>query len=360
MTLQLVIDISLLALVVVTAVAVVRLRNLFAATIVLGIYSLLMAVTWVNMNAMDVAFTEAAVGAGISSILLIAALLHTGSKEKSAADTPRARVNWEALLTVLLTGAALIYGTLDMHGVGDPQAPVQTGVAKHYVDNGYDETHSPNMVTSVLASYRGFDTMFETAVIFTAGLGMILLLRKPDTATLPGPANAERFGLDPPNSDTHQSSRTTRAKAPPPLGADPQPMSEQVVLRRVSTLLMPFIVVFGIYVITHGEIGAGGGFQGGVIVASAFILYALVFGLPKAQAHVPRSLSDALGAIGVLIYAGVGVVCMLRGHEFLGYNALGSDAPHAQALGMTLVELGVGVTVAAVMITIFSEIAEEA
>lgn len=141
---------------------------------------------------------------------------------------------------------------------------------------------------------------------------------------------------------------------------------EQDVLRQVAAVLAPFIVTFGVYVITHGEGGPGGGFQGGVIVASAFILYALINGLETAQRALPRRLTDIGAPLGVLIYAGVGVVSMLRGGPFLAYDLLdpafqagqAGHSPVFQAWGMTLVELGVGLTVSSVMVTVFSEMVE--
>lgn len=174
---------SLLMMCLATAIAVVRLRNLFAAVVLLGIYSLVMAMIWTAMQALDVAFTEAAVGAGISTILLIGALVHTGSKEKlGSPERPRRGVHWPSLIAVTLTGALLIYGTFDMPAMGALQAPVHQGIASFYKSEASEHrTHAPNTVTAVLASYRGFDTMFETAVIFVAGAGMILLLRREET-----------------------------------------------------------------------------------------------------------------------------------------------------------------------------------
>lgn len=134
-------------------------------------------------------------------------------------------------------------------------------------------------------------------------------------------------------------------------------MRDQVILRVVSKVIIPFILVFGFYVITHGELGPGGGFQGGVVLASAFVLYGLVFGLEELETVVPRRVSDLLAGAGVLVYAGVGLVGVLGGHNFLDYTPLrisGSEA--AESWGMTLVEYGVGITVAAVMLTVFREV----
>ena len=164
-------DIFLLAFLVVIAIAITRQRDLFVAVVLSGIYSLLSASIFVVLDAVDVAFTEAAVGAGISTVIFLGTLALTVRHEKTADGT-----SWGALLTVLATGAILVYGTLDMPYYGDPAAPVHHHVAPRYIENSPAEIGIPNMVTSVLASYRGYDTMGETAVIFTAGVGVLLLL----------------------------------------------------------------------------------------------------------------------------------------------------------------------------------------
>ncbi len=164
-------DILLLALLLVTTVAVVRLRNLVAVVMLLGLYSLLMAAVWVVLDAVDVAFTEAAVGAGITTFLMLAAVLLTGHEEK-----PPRRRPIGPLLIVAATGAALLYATADMPPFGAPDNPIHRHVAPYYIDRSLDETGVPNMVTAVLASYRGYDTLGETTVIFTAGVAVLVLL----------------------------------------------------------------------------------------------------------------------------------------------------------------------------------------
>lgn len=153
----------------VTVFMVVRLRNLFAVVMLGGIYSLLAAALLVVLDAVDVAFTEAAVGAGISTVLALGALSLTTSVEKKPA-----RVAVAPLLVVLVTGAALIFGSLDMPAYGDPNAPVHGHVAPRYIADAQAETSVPNIVTAVLASYRGYDTLGEVMVIFTAGIGVLL------------------------------------------------------------------------------------------------------------------------------------------------------------------------------------------
>ena len=130
-------------------------------------------------------------------------------------------------------------------------------------------------------------------------------------------------------------------------------MRHHLVLRVTAKLLIPLILLFGLYVQFHGDFGPGGGFQAGVIFAAGFILYGLIFGLDAVRKVAPRGLIRVLVAGGVLLFAGVGVAGMLLGGNYLDYDVLAHDPVHGQHLGILLVEFGVGVTVAAVMITIF-------
>jgi multicomponent Na+:H+ antiporter subunit B len=165
------VTIIILSLMAVTVVAIAVLRNLMAVVMLSGIYSLLAASIFVVLDAVDVAFTEAAVGAGISTLLFIATLALTTRIEKRPAHKPLL-----PLLVVSITGAVLIYSTLDMARFGDPEAPATNHVAPYYLTKAKKDTGVPNVVTVVLASYRGYDTLGEVTVIFTAGLGVFLLL----------------------------------------------------------------------------------------------------------------------------------------------------------------------------------------
>lgn len=130
-------------------------------------------------------------------------------------------------------------------------------------------------------------------------------------------------------------------------------MTRFTILRVVAKFMIPFILLFGLYVQFHGDFGPGGGFQAGVIFAAGFILYSLIFGPLQTRNVVPRVLTDILTALGVLLYAGVGVAGMLLGGNFLDYSVLAHDPVHGQHLGIFLVELGVGLTVFSVMVSIF-------
>lgn len=162
----------LLALLVATAITVARMRDLWAAVMLTGVYSFLGASWMMVLDAPDVAFTEAAVGAGISTVLMLATLSLTKRKANPRTATP-----WAAWIVVSITGAVLVYGTLDMPHFGDPRAPIHVHPKMNYIEQTEQEIHMPNVVTAVLASYRGYDTLGETTVIFTAGVAVIVLLR---------------------------------------------------------------------------------------------------------------------------------------------------------------------------------------
>ena len=157
-----------------TAVIIVRMRSLFAAVMLTGIYSFLGAGWMLFLDAPDVAFTEAAVGAGIATVLMLGTLALTTRDAKKPVRKPLL-----PLVAVLLTGAALVYGTFDMPHYGDPNAPAHQHPSPGYVDRVMtgEEIDVPNVVTAILASYRGYDTLGETVVIFTAAIGVLLLLR---------------------------------------------------------------------------------------------------------------------------------------------------------------------------------------
>jgi len=175
-----IIVITILALLAATAVTVARIRNLWAAVMFTGIYSFLSASWMLILDAPDVAFTEAAVGAGIATVLMLGTLALTGLNEKPTTKSP-----FIPLAVVTITGLALVYGTLDMPHFGDPNAPLQLYPDPSFVEKAQPDMHGlPNVVTAVLASYRGYDTLGETAVIFTAGIAVLLILRKPQEAEM--------------------------------------------------------------------------------------------------------------------------------------------------------------------------------
>lgn len=306
----------ILGFLVLTAISIAMSRDLFASVMLSGIYSLLSAAFFVVMDAVDVAFTEAAVGAGISTILMLSTLTLTGQYEDPSRHNTRI-----GLFVVTVTGVLLIFGTTDMPVFGDPLAPVHMHLAPHFINESFSETGMPNIVTSVLASYRGFDTFGETVVIFTAGIGVLSLL-----------------------SFTTRYPQTRSAIAP---------MYQHKILRIVSKILIPPILLFALYVQFHGDYGPGGGFQAGVIFAAAIILYSMLFGLTVTRKLVDMGVVRLLAAFGVLLYGAVGVVSLLNGKSFLDYSVLANDPLDGQHYGILIIELGVGITVASVMLIIY-------
>lgn len=173
MMVEALIGVFLIGALAVTSLVVIKARDLFAAVMLFSIYSLISASLFLVMDAADVAFTEAAVGAGVSTVLMLATLAHTGREQKPTANRASSRL---ALLLVTVMGASLVYGIVDLPPLGEATNPANVHVAPYYLDRTDDEIGVPNVVTAVLASYRGFDTLGEVFVIFTAGMAVLMLI----------------------------------------------------------------------------------------------------------------------------------------------------------------------------------------
>jgi multicomponent Na+:H+ antiporter subunit B len=167
-----IINMALLTMLAVVTVAIIGQRSLFGVVVLSSIYSFLIASVLVVLDAVDVAMTEASVGAGISTVLLLAAL-HLVKTIEMRPLQPRLL----PLLVSGVTGVALVWGTLVLPAFGTADAPIHRHVVPRYIERSIEETNVPNLVSSILADYRGYDTLGETTVIFTAGIGVLLLLR---------------------------------------------------------------------------------------------------------------------------------------------------------------------------------------
>jgi multicomponent Na+:H+ antiporter subunit B len=330
------INFVLLIMLIVIMGAISRTRSLLTAILLMGIYSLVSAVWLTVMDAADVAFTEAVVGAGVSTIVLLGAILLTRS---ATVKRSWRWMIWPGLAAVA-AGALLVYAAVDLPRLGDPASPANAYVGRLYLEAAAHDVGAANVVTAVLSSYRGFDTLGETSVIFAAGLGVAMMLGFGDRAMADNPPAPGR-------------------PVPPPNIID-----DHVVLRVTAKLLIPMIALYAFYVQFHGDVGPGGGFQAGVILAVAVILFALVFGLEAAMKAIPPRVARGFAAIGVLVYAGVGVLNLVNGGTFLDYDHLFPpgveaqlpDAAHhhwGQHFGIMAIELGVLMTVSATMITVF-------
>lgn len=224
----------------------------------------------------------------------------------------------------------LLFAVKDFPDWADPEAPASTHVSPHYITKSIEETSVPNIVTSVLADYRSFDTMFETTVVFVAGIAVYSLLRRPRRKFIAGKPEKQQQKLP------HQA----------------------LIVKTICRLLVPFMQLFALYVIAHGHHSPGGGFQGGVILGASFILLAISYDIKKVLAKMSERANLILAAVGVLIYSGIGVLCVLLKKNFLDYSSLAAILPAtdmitARSHGILGIEIGVAITVMVVMIAIY-------
>ena len=257
-------------------------------------------------------------------------------------------------IAVTWFGALLLYISLDLPDLGDQASPANTHVSPYYIEHTLEDTSVPNVVTAVLADYRGYDTLFETAVIFSAGLACFFLLRIPESKapkarfyrhmTTGLTLRIEKGGKIPENSKDFE--RIDSAWVP-----------YDVIITMTCRLIVPFIQLFALYVIAHGHHSPGGGFQGGVIFGAAIILFAISNNLRRTQRRIDEKKSVLLGSLGVMIYVGTGILCIALGAGFLDYHGLASllgvDTVTARSHGILIVEIGVGIAVMAVMVWIY-------
>ena len=168
-------EIPLLILLLMTAAGAIMVKDLISSVLILGSYSFLLAIVWAWLGAVDVAFVEAVVGAGLTTVFFLMTLFGTRPKDTRIR---RSAVPWVALLGLPLLGLLLLYAAEDLPKFSDPQSPANAHVSNEYLMDSLKETDTPNVVTAVLMDYRAFDTLIETAVIFTAGIACALLLRR--------------------------------------------------------------------------------------------------------------------------------------------------------------------------------------
>ncbi len=258
------------------------------------------------------------------------------------------------LIIVILSGGLLLWGTQDFPIWGDPNSPASVHVSPRYLEKALEETEVPNVVTAILADYRGYDTMFETTVIFCAGIACFLLLR-----TYRKEQEDQFYRHIPTGITLH-------IKSGKQLPVDSKEFEKidtiwtpyDLIILTVSRFLIPFIQLFALYVIAHGHHSPGGGFQGGVILGASVIVMAISFNLREAMKRIREKVGGIMGALGVFIYSGIGMLCMILGGAFLDYGPLAKILPvseiRARSDGILGVEIGVGLAVMAVMICIYN------
>ncbi|MEH0831026.1 DUF4040 domain-containing protein [Anaplasma bovis] len=312
-----IIDCTLLGFLVFIAVAVAFSKDILVNTLLMSAFSLTNATLYLVMNAPDVAMTEAAVGAGFTTVLLLIVISYL----KRSNTAVRAKFS-KVIMTGLTATAVfllLLYVVMDLPEYGYAGSPANVGDAAHYVRDAYKYTGIPNLVTSILASFRGYDTLCETIVILSASMSIFLLLGRNGEFT-------EKEG---------------------------NLLRDNYALRCISSFMFAVILVYGFYVQTHGDYGPGGGFQSGVIFASAVVLYALMYGNRTVAKVLPESLVRIGSSTGVLVYIVVGMVSLILGEKFLSYIFPVLDPVHGQEQGVFIVESGVGLAVFGSFVSIY-------
>ncbi len=253
MMLETILSLFTLTMVAVVSVATIRASNLFVASMWFGIFSLLMASNFFILDAADVALTEAAVGAGVSTVLFMGALALTAEKE-----TVIQRLSWLPVMALAALSLVLFVATFEQPVLGDPMAPVHQHVAPWYIEKTPEFIDIPNMVTAILASFRGYDTLGEVIVILTAGIGVLSVL-----------------------SFKPKNQREISGQA---LGNKIRGVQHHAILRVVGKLIIPILLLFGLLIQFHGKYTPGGGFSAGALFAAAIMLYGILSGADRSEA----------------------------------------------------------------------------
>ena len=242
---------------------------------------------------------------------------------------------------ILITAAIVVpFALFDvLPAIGDPNSAPNTHVSDVYIEQTIETANSPNMVTSVIVDFRAFDTLLETTVMFLAGVSVMLILAA--------------------------QMKSRKRIIIPKLAMRTKDRWNDVVYRTVNkdvviTLIQPVILVYAIYVLFHGEVSLGGGFQAGALIGTAYLLDAMVIPERRNFAKITKGTSAAIAGIGTFIYAAAGILTLAGGGKFLEYAAIpfAMDAAEKHSLGILIVEIGVTLGVAGTIITIMNAMAE--
>ncbi len=286
-------------------VAFIRSNNILTIILLNGVFSLFTVLMYLLLDAPDVAMTEACVGV-LASIFSVYTVKYIYKKNFLFFDK----------FNPLLFGLTSIIAILLMSVTHDLPNFGQAAFNPYYLENTAKDTGIPSVVTSILASYRGYDTLLETLVVLVGSLS-VLLIKKESIPYV---------------NINH---------------------SKDTLITKLVQFLFPLLLLFALYIQFHGEVSPGGGFQAGVIIASAFIIYAMAFGEENLQNLISFTKLQILAVAGVGIYLITGLISILKKTAFLNYNVLASEPILGQKIGIIIVELGVGLSVSASMLIIY-------
>lgn len=243
-------------------------------------------------------------------------------------------------LIMLIVILAIPFAFVDiLPTIGDPESAPNAHVTDYYIEHAQSETNAPNMVTSVIVDYRAFDTMFETTVMFLAGVGVVLILQNK-------PRRKDRIIVP-------KAIKSAREKAGTPVFRS---VNKDVMI----TIIEPLILVYAVYVLFHGEVSLGGGFQAGALMGMVYILDVMIVPKTRPLFRLSKHRSAALGGVGTFIYVFTGILTLFGGGVFLQYANLPISVHELEkhSVGMLLVEIGVAICVMATIITILNAILE--
>ncbi|MCC8467873.1 MAG: DUF4040 domain-containing protein [Rickettsia endosymbiont of Eriopis connexa] len=324
-------------LLILISIKIIFAKDLLNAVIAASIFSLLIGVSYLIMDAPDVAMTEAALGACLSTCVYLNLLSKLPPDLKNIERTNII----SASLICLLFVVTLAYMGLELPNYGDDNAPIHIYSSKYYLENTSRDIGVPSFVAATLASYRGYDTLGETSVILIAGIAVLLVFSK--ESVIPW-LDHGISGHNTLNKMPWSNHGMTKLKVYP-------------IIKYITSFIIPYIILYSIYIQLNGESSPGGGFQAGVIFASSLIAYDLVYGNQKLSRYFPPNVLICIAVLGVAIYAIVGTISLFFNDNYLNYYSLTNfinDKLLAQHIAIVIVEIGIGLTVSAIMYLIYN------
>ena len=336
-------DLAILTLVVICAIGAISVKDLLGAAILFGAYSFMMCLLWAIMGAVDVAFTEASVGAGVSTVFFVAAVFRTTRRTQG--------LKIIGLIIVVLLGGLLLYRDHATFPPGAIRPRLPAPMSRPaIIEKAMEETAVPNIVTAVLADYRGFDTMFETTVIFCAGVACFFLLR------VFKKTGRDRYYRHIPTGVTIRIKDGERFRRTRRIRTDRHPWTPyDLIIKTVCRLVIPFIQLFALYVIAHGHHSPGADFRAASSSGASIILLAISYDLRTAidrigekadrsalcrrRVHLCRARAPSASCWAPIFWTTALLPVLLR-----------VDPVMARSHGILIVEIGVGIAVMAVMI----------
>ncbi|XVN41235.1 MAG: DUF4040 domain-containing protein [Rickettsia endosymbiont of Argas persicus] len=319
-------------LIIIISTKIILSRDLLETVIYTSAFSVLIGMSYLLMDAPDVAMTEVALGACLSTCVYLNLLRKLPSELQIIQKTRIISTSFICLLFM----ATLTYMGLELPNYGDEHALLHTHLTSYYIENTAKDIGIPSFVAAILASYRGFDTLGETSVILIAGISVLLILSKANVVSC-AENNIKTM------QQRWQNPVIIKLKAFP-------------IIKNITTFIVPYIILYSLYIQLNGESSPGGGFQAGVIFTSSLIAYDLVYGSQKLNRYFSVNTLIIIAALGVIIYEFVGTISLFFNDNYLNYYSLANfinDKLLAQHIGIFAVEIGIGLTVSTIMYLIY-------